>query len=143
MHIYWCKRKGIDPERVLKVTPVNIYLIVYGVIKFKLVHNYVKSLHKINIKYFNIRKNIKMPLKLYKYGNDRLSMKVLKNVHEVIDFVNPNNENLRQSTIRQRIISCLKKGTLFSGAKPDPNRWKETYHCCAKDRTSNTFKEAP
>ena len=43
--------------------------------------------------------------KFYEYGNDRLPMKVLKNLHEVIDFVNPNNENLRQSMIRQRIIS--------------------------------------
>ena len=51
-------------------------------------------------------------------------MKVLKNLHEVIDFVNPNNENLKQSTIRQRIISSLRKGTLFPGAKPDLNKWK-------------------
>ena len=65
-----------------------------------------------------------MATKLYKYGKDKLSMKVLKNLHEVIDFVNPNNKNLKQGTIRQRIVSTLKKGTLFPGAKPDHNRWK-------------------
>ena len=77
-------------------------------------------------KYFSIHINTKMLLKLYKYGNDKLPMKVLKNLHEVIDFVNPNNENLKQSTIRQRIISSLRKGTLFPGAKPDLNKWKIT-----------------
>ena len=60
-----------------------------------------------------------MPRKFYKYGYDRLRMKVLKNLHEVIYFVNPNNENLRQ-----RIISSSKKGILFPAAKPDPNRWR-------------------
>ena len=43
-------------------------------------------------------------------------MQVLKNLHEVIDFVNLNNENLCQSTIRQRIITTLKRGILFPGA---------------------------
>ena len=61
-----------------------------------------------------------MRLKLYKYGNDKLPMEVLENLHEVIDFVNPNNENLRQSTIRQ----SLKKGILFPGAKSGPNKWR-------------------
>ena len=40
----------------------------------------------------------------------------------MIDFVNPRNENLKQSTIRQRIFSSLKRGILFPGAKPDLNR---------------------
>ena len=40
-------------------------------------------------------------------------MKVLKNLHKVIDFVNPHNENLRQSTIRQKIVSSLKKVPYF------------------------------
>ena len=70
-----------------------------------------------------LEKNTKMFVKLYKYGVDKLPMKVLKNLHEVIDFVNPNNENLRQSTIRQRIISSLKKGILFPGAIPNSDRW--------------------
>ena len=61
----------------------------------------MKSLHEINMKNFSICKNFKMPQKLYEYRDDRLPMKVLKNLYEVIDFVNPNNENLRQSTIRQ------------------------------------------
>ena len=83
-------------------------------------------------KHFSIHINTKMPLKLYKYENDKLPMKVLKNLHEVIDFVNPNNENLKQSTIRQRIISSLRKGTLFPGAKPDLNKWKSIIN--KKDR---------
>ena len=65
-----------------------------------------------------------MSAKLYKYGNDKLPMKILKNVYEVIDFVNPRNENLKQSTIRQRIVSALRKGILFPGEKPDLNGWK-------------------
>ena len=77
----------------------------------------------------------------YEYGYDRLRMKVLKNLHEVFDFVNPNNENLRQTTIRQRIISSLDKGILFPGVKPDSNRWKETYHRRTEDRMSTTFEE--
>ena len=48
-------------------------------------------------------------------------MKVLRNFREVNDFV---NENLKQSTIRQRIVSAIKRGTLFPGAKPNPGRWK-------------------
>ena len=59
--------------------------------------------------------------KFYEYGDDGQPMKVLKNLHKVIDFVNP---NLHQATIRQRIISSLKKGILFPGAKPDSNRWR-------------------
>ena len=50
-----------------------------------------------------------MPLKLYKYGNDKLLMKVLKNLHEVIDFVNPNNENL-QSTVQLQSKVQFDKG---------------------------------
>ena len=51
-----------------------------------------------------------MPLKFYKYGDHKLPMKVRKNLHEVNDFVNPNEENLHQSTFGQRIITSLKKG---------------------------------
>ena len=65
-----------------------------------------------------------MSIKTYKYGNDKLPIKVLKNLHEVIDFVNPRNENLKQSTIRQRIVASLNNCILYPGAKSDPNRWK-------------------
>ena len=50
----------------------------------------------------------KMSTKLYNYGGDKLPMKVLRNLHEVIDFVNPRNENLKQSTIRQMIVASIK-----------------------------------
>ena len=66
-----------------------------------------------------------MPLlKFYKYGNENLPMKVLRNLHEVNDFVNPHNENLKPGTIRQRIVKSIEKGTLFPATKPDRNRWK-------------------
>ena len=92
--------------------------------------------HEINMKTVLRRKNLKMVQKFYQFGDDRLPMKVLKNLHEVIDFVNPRNENLRQSTIRQRIISALEKGILYPGAKPDLNRWKSIVN--KKDRITVT-----
>ena len=37
-----------------------------------------------------------MSTKFYTYGGDKLPIKILRNLHEVIDFVNPRNENLKQ-----------------------------------------------
>ena len=63
-------------------------------------------------------------MRLYNYGKDKLPMKILRNLHEVIDFVNPRNENIKQGTLRQRIATSIKKGILYPGAMPDPDRWK-------------------
>ena len=67
-----------------------------------------------------------MTTKLYEYGTDKLPMKVLKNLHEVIDFVNTRNENLKQSTVCQRIISQINRG--INRVKPDPNMWKPIWN---------------
>ena len=65
-----------------------------------------------------------MPTKFYNYGDERLTMRDLKKRQKVLDFVNPRNEDISQSTIRQSIVSTLKRGILFPGVKPDINRWK-------------------
>ena len=44
-------------------------------------------IREINMGYLIIPTNNKMSTKLYNYGGDKLPMKVLRNLHEVIDFV--------------------------------------------------------
>ena len=58
-----------------------------------------------------------MPQKFYKYGNDKLHMKVLKNLHEVIDFVNPNNENLKAKYNSTKDYFKFKKRYFISWSK--------------------------
>ena len=98
-------------------------------------------------------------MKLYKYGKDNLPMKILKNLHEVRDFVNPRNENLKQSTIRQRIIASLKKGGFGAWIQArseyveadwkrgkdweNGERWNKARYGRTKNRATTTLKKAP
>ena len=69
-------------------------------------------LHEINIENILRNENTKLSRNLYNYGNDRLPMSVLKNLLEVIDFVNPRNENLRQNLrINSRVDSSREQST--------------------------------